>query len=68
MASALHFLPHKRGAHQRPGAGPSEWGTHFCLLHPLAPVGAIAVRGLLGSLAGAEGHCAGLLGLELEWG
>lgn len=49
-------------------ASPLEWGAHFCLLHPLAPVGAIAVWGLLGGLTGTEGHYAGLLGLELEWG
>lgn len=45
---------------------PSEWGAHFCLLHPLAPVGAVAVRGLLGGLAGTQGHHPGLLGFELE--
>lgn len=47
---------------------PSEWGAHFCLLHPLAPVGAVAVRGLLCGLAGTQGHHPGLLGFELEWG
>lgn len=52
----------------RAAATPSEWGAHFCLLHPLTPVGAIAVRGFLGGLAGTEHHHAGLLGLELEWG
>lgn len=30
----------------------SEWGAHFCLLYPLAPVGAIAIWGLLSGLAG----------------
>lgn len=47
---------------------PSERGAHFCLLHPLAPVGAVAVRGLLSGLAGTQGHHPGLLGFELEWG
>lgn len=31
-------------------------------------MGAIAVRGLLGGLAGTEDRCTRLLGLELEWG
>ena len=52
----------------RSAAAPSEWGAHFCLLHPLTPVGAIAIWGLLGGLAGTERHHTGLLGLELEWG
>lgn len=53
----LTFLPHKGGACQRSlelgSSHPlSEWGAHFCLLHLLTPVGAIAVRGLLSGLAG----------------
>ena len=46
----------------------SEWGAQFCLLHLFSLVGTIAVRGLLGCLAGTERHHAGLLGLELQWG
>lgn len=46
----------------------SERGAQFCLLHPLTSVCTIAVRRLLGGLAGTEGHYSGLLGLELEWG
>lgn len=40
----------------------------MCLLDLLALVGAIAVRGSPSGLAGTQEHCAGLLGLELEWG
>lgn len=47
---------------------PAQRGAQFRLLHLLTPVGSIAVWGLLGGLAGTEGHHAGLLGLELEWG
>lgn len=46
----------------------SEWGAQFCLLHLFSLVGTIAVRGLLGCLAGTERHHAGLLGPELQWG
>lgn len=55
LGLALTFL-YKAGACQRGlGLGSShcsEWGAHFCFLHPLTPVGAIAVWGLLGGLAG----------------
>lgn len=45
---------------------PSERGAYFCFLYLLTLVGTIAVRGSPGGLAGTQGHCARLLGLELE--
>lgn len=50
-----------RGAH-------SERGAHLCFLYLLTLVGTVTVRGSPRGLAGTQGHCACLLGLELQWG
>lgn len=57
----------------KPGRGsqsrhPSERGAYFRFLYLFTLVGTITVRGPPSGLAGTEGHCACLLGLELEWG
>lgn len=57
----------------KPGRGsqsryPSERGAYFRFLYLLTLVGTITVRGPPSGLAGTEGHCACLFGLELEWG
>lgn len=71
-ANGLALWPSRKGSRKEAwsrGLGPpSEWGAHLCFLYLLTLVGTITVRGSPRGLAGTQGHCACLLGLELQWG